>query len=82
MALLRRVLDAPLPDGMDREIIVADDASTDGSVETVEELSALFSPWIFSASRDDAASQPKPMAERWSAARRESGSWVRAEFMG
>ena len=40
--LLRRVLDAPLPDGMDREIIVADDASTDGSVEIVEELSTLY----------------------------------------
>lgn len=40
--LLRRVLDAPLPAGMDREIIVADDASKDGSVEIVEQLSALY----------------------------------------
>lgn len=40
--LLRRVLDAPLPGGMDREIIVADDASTDGSAEIVEEIAALF----------------------------------------
>src|SRR5438128_8345369 len=36
--LLQRVLDAPLPDGMDREIIVVDDGSTDGSAEIAEEL--------------------------------------------
>lgn len=30
-ALLQRVLAAPLPDGLDREIIVVDDGSTDGS---------------------------------------------------
>src|SRR6266481_1436686 len=35
--LLQRVLDAPLPDGMEREIIVVDDGSTDGSVEIAEE---------------------------------------------
>ncbi len=40
--LLRRVLDAPLPAGMDRELIVADDASTDGSVEIVAEIAALY----------------------------------------
>ncbi len=40
--LLRRVLDAPLPAGMDRELIVADDASTDGSVEVVAEIAALY----------------------------------------
>jgi SAM-dependent methyltransferase len=34
--LLERVIAAPLPDGMDREIIVADDGSTDSSVEQVE----------------------------------------------
>ncbi len=31
--LLERVLNAPLPDGMDREVIVVDDASNDGSAE-------------------------------------------------
>src|SRR2546427_1270180 len=36
--LLQRVLDAPLPDGMDREIIVVDDGSTDGSAEIADEL--------------------------------------------
>jgi len=35
--LLQRVLDAPLPDGVDREIIVVDDGSTDGSAEIAEE---------------------------------------------
>jgi len=39
-ALLSRVLSAPLPPGLDREIIVADDASTDGSAERVQEISA------------------------------------------
>src|SRR4029079_17802662 len=36
--LLQRVLDAPLPEGMDREIIVVDDGSTDGSAEIAEEI--------------------------------------------
>ena len=39
-ALLERVLAAPLPDGMEREIIVVDDGSTDGSDHIVEELIA------------------------------------------
>ena len=33
--VLRRVLDAPLPDGLEREIVVVDDASTDGSAEAL-----------------------------------------------
>jgi SAM-dependent methyltransferase len=34
--LLDRVLSAPLPQGMDREVIVVDDASNDGSVEIAD----------------------------------------------
>jgi glycosyltransferase involved in cell wall biosynthesis len=36
--LLERVIAAPLPPGLDREIIVADDGSTDSSVEEVERV--------------------------------------------
>ncbi|MCP5110273.1 MAG: glycosyltransferase family 2 protein, partial [bacterium] len=36
LPLLERVVNAPLPSGMEREIIVVDDGSSDGSVEEVE----------------------------------------------
>ncbi|MGI8989895.1 MAG: glycosyltransferase [Bryobacteraceae bacterium] len=42
--LLERVLNAPLPDGMEREIIVVNDCSTDGSAEAVQEFLASRSP--------------------------------------
>src|ERR1700730_11499972 len=36
--VLERIARAPLPAGLDREIIVVDDASTDGSAELVDEI--------------------------------------------
>jgi glycosyltransferase involved in cell wall biosynthesis len=38
--LLSRVVAAPLPDGLDREIVVVDDCSSDGSAEVVENFTA------------------------------------------
>jgi glycosyltransferase involved in cell wall biosynthesis len=35
-ALLRAVLDAPLPEGLEREVVLVDDASTDGTASALE----------------------------------------------
>ena len=35
---IERVVDAPIPEDLDREIIIVDDASTDGTHELIEEL--------------------------------------------
>lgn len=42
-ALLRRALAAPLPEGLEREIIVADDGSTDNSIQEVEQVASEHS---------------------------------------
>ena len=41
-AILERVLNAPLPDGLDREVIVVDDGSTDESARVVEEFASRY----------------------------------------
>jgi len=38
---LERVLDVPLPDGLDREIVLVDDGSTDGTWEIAQELALI-----------------------------------------
>src|SRR5579862_9555624 len=40
--LLQRVLDAPLPEGLERQIIVVDDASDDGSAAAIEEYARQY----------------------------------------
>jgi glycosyltransferase involved in cell wall biosynthesis len=50
--LLQRVIEAPLPPGMEREIIVADDCSTDASVEEVERVAARY-PGIITLLKTD-----------------------------
>lgn len=43
---LERVLEAPLPDGLEREVVMVDDASTDGTTDLVRELAARHAPVV------------------------------------
>ena len=47
--LIRRVLDAPLPRAMERELIVVDDASTDGTREILEDLAQKYPEIVYEA---------------------------------
>jgi len=46
-ALLREVLRSPLPEGVEREVIVVDDASTDGSLQVLAEFDDVPEVRIF-----------------------------------
>ena len=48
--LIRRVVDAPLPGGMTREIVCVNDCSTDGTAAKLDELPAMFPGVAFRSS--------------------------------
>jgi glycosyltransferase involved in cell wall biosynthesis len=50
--LLRAVLDAPLPDGMNREVVIVDDGSSDGTIHVLDKFSGDDRVRLFKQSRN------------------------------
>ncbi len=67
VASLLRILAAPLPPGVCLEIVVADDGSTDGSLEAIEGVVALLCTLTASASSgiNAIAAKAQPFAPHW-----------------